>query len=227
MRLLLVRHGQSMGNVDKSVHEHIADHAIDLSPIGREQALVAGDVINRFFTERYVNKPKPNIRLWTSPYSRTEQTADGVELRAGAWFSAGRRQSVLIREQEFGLFDGVTDEQLPHVFPKEHAFYDKQERFRGRFYARLPLGESRCDVAQRVHQFFGTIHRDHERHGIDDVVIVTHGVTLRAIVMMWCHKTVDWFENEPNPKNCAVRLIEDGQDSGYLFDGYSYERKNR
>lgn len=33
-RIFLVRHGESEGNVDKSVHEKMADHAIPLSENG-------------------------------------------------------------------------------------------------------------------------------------------------------------------------------------------------
>ena len=59
----------------------------------------------------------------------------------------------------------------------------------GRFYAKVPLGESRMDVCLRVKQFFGTIQRDATRHGITDLIIVSHGVTIRAFLMMWLHLT--------------------------------------
>ena len=84
----------------------------------------------------------------------------------------------------------------------------------------MPLGESRFDVATRVHQAFGTFHRDAERHNVETLVIVTHGVTIRAFLMMWLHKSVEWFENEPNPKNCSIRLVDSKQDHGYVFPGY-------
>ena len=49
----------------------------------------------------------------------------------------------------------------------------------------MPLGESRFDVAIRVHEAFGTFHRDAERNGVRNIIIICHGVTLRAFVMMW------------------------------------------
>ena len=61
--------------------------------------------------------------------------------------------------------------------------------------------------------------RDAEE-GVENVVIVCHGVTMRAFVMMWCHLTPEWFEQEPNPRNCAIRLLEGGSDLGYVFDGF-------
>ena len=80
--------------------------------------------------------------------------------------------------------------------------YDMQCRFGGKFWARMPQGESRFDVAKRIHQAFGTFHRDALEHGIQELVVICHGVTLRAFVMMWCHLSPEWFETEPNPANC-------------------------
>ncbi len=219
MRIFLVRHGESMGNVDTGVHRRMADHAIPLSDRGREQAQEAGRALDRHFAGLYPATP-PRIRLWTSPYRRTRATADGLQETAGRWFT-DRREHVLLCEQQFGLFDGVPDEELTALFPAEHAHYRKQEEFEGRFWARMPLGESRFDVAVRVHQAFGTFHRDVATSDIRDIVVVCHGVTLRAFVMMWCHHPAEWFESEPNPRNAAIRWIDGGVDRGYLFEGFA------
>lgn len=219
MRVFLVRHGESQGNVDPSVHARMADHAIPLSERGHEQALEAGRRLAALLEGLHPTGPRPHVRLWTSPYRRTRQTADGLQAGAAGWVT-DRREHVLLCEQQFGLFDGVPDEELPARFPQEFAHYDKQVRFEGRFWARMPLGESRFDVATRVHQAFGTFQRDLQRHGIDHLVIVCHGVTLRAFVMMWCHLSPEWFEAEPNPHNAAIRLIDAGEDRGYVFTGF-------
>jgi broad specificity phosphatase PhoE len=218
MRILLVRHGESAGNVDPGLHRWMADHAIPLSTRGHEQVLEAGRKIDAFYQEAH-GAERPHVRLWVSPYKRTRETADGLEQTAGRWVT-DRREHVLLCEQQFGLFDGVEDDDLPKLFPAEHEHFEKCLRFEGRFWARMPLGESRFDVAVRVHQAFGTFQRDREAHGIENLVIVCHGVTLRAFVMMWCHLSPEWFEAEPNPNNCAVRLIEDSVDRGYLFSGF-------
>lgn len=219
MRILLIRHGESMGNVDRDVHRQMADHAIPLSDTGRAQAAYAGTWLKTWSRE---HPPEGSpYRIWTSPYARTRQTAEGVISGVGAELVRDVREHVLLCEQQFGLFDGIPNEELPELFPLEHAHYAKQEQFEGRFWARMPLGESRFDVATRVHQSFGTFHRDNDRHGIANVIVVCHGVTLRAFVMMWCHRSPEWFEEEPNPKNCAIRLIEDGEDQGYIFEGFS------
>ncbi|MBA3500211.1 MAG: histidine phosphatase family protein [Myxococcota bacterium] len=218
MRILLVRHGESMGNVDPTVHATTADHAVPLSELGHDQAREAGRHIARYF-ETTAPDEKRHVRLWLSPYRRTRETADALYETAGVWVT-DRVEHILLCEQQFGLFDGLTDAQMRERFPHEKSYFDLQCRFGGKFWARMPQGESRFDVAQRIHQAFGTFQRDAVQHGIRDIVVICHGVTLRAFVMMWCHLSPEWFESEPNPANCAVRLIDHGRDRGYLFAGF-------
>ena len=234
MRILLVRHGESLGNVDKQIHETTADHAVPLSVRGKEQALGAGWFLKDYFdaestlVTKLDMKPRyPRVRLWVSPYRRTRETADGLQQEVP--ILTDRREHILLCEQQFGLFDGIPNKDLPKRYPDAHAHYKKLEQFEGRFWARMPMGESRFDVAARVHQAFGTFHRDASKHDIHTIVVVCHGVTLRAFVMMWCHLTPEWFEAEPNPSNCAIRLIKGGEDKGYIFEGFPRQepRKNR
>jgi broad specificity phosphatase PhoE len=200
----------------------MADHAIPLSDRGRAQARTAGEHVARYFQDVHGSMDgAPPIRLWLSPYRRTRETADALCETAAPWIG-DRREHVLLCEQQFGVFDGVPDEELPKRFPAEWAYYDLTCRFGGKFWARMPLGESRFDVAQRVHQAFGTFHRDAVEDGITDLVIICHGVTLRAFVMMWCHKSPEWFEEEPNPHNAAVRVLDPTGDRGYWFEGFPH-----
>lgn len=218
MRILLVRHGESLGNVDPLVHATTADHAVPLSDRGRAQAREAGAKIASYL-EAHVAGERPHIRLWVSPYLRTRQTADALMETSRGWVT-DRVEHILLCEQQFGLFDGVPPAELSERFPREFAYYDMQCRFGGKFWARMPQGESRFDVAKRIHQAFGTFHRDAAEHGIQDIIVICHGVTLRAFVMMWCHLSPEWFEAETNPHNCAIRLVEGGADLGYVFDGF-------
>jgi 2,3-bisphosphoglycerate-dependent phosphoglycerate mutase len=225
MRVVLVRHGESYGNVDPTVHARMADHAIPLSDRGWEQAREAGRQLDAYYRTLFDSpEQRPHIRLWVSPYRRTRQTAEGLLQHAGPWIT-DQREHVLLCEQQFGLFDGIPDEELVRRFPVEHAHYEKCCRFEGKFWARMPLGESRFDVAQRVHQSFGTFQRDALDSGIRDIVVICHGVTLRAFIMMWCHRSPEWFEEEPNPNNCSVRVIDEGVDIGYVFEGFARGRE--
>jgi broad specificity phosphatase PhoE len=137
-----------------------------------------------------------------------------------------RREHPLLCEQQFGLFDGLSNKELEVEYPREHAYYAKCEAKEGRFWARMPLGESRFDVAVRVHQAFGTFQRDSEEHRINNIIVVCHGVTLRAFRMMWCHYTPEWFEAEPNPANASIWMIDHyNVDVGCIFPGFDREGK--
>ncbi len=207
--IYLVRHGQSLANVDRTVSKSMADHAIPLTDLGVKQAQGAGIAL-REIIERYETGYGEFMRVWNSPYARTRQTAFAIleKLRQdrSAFFSI--REDPALCEQQFGLFDGIPDDELPSLFPQEHAHYKLLEEHGGRFWARMPMGESRFDVTLRIQSFFGTIHRDSEKHGIHNIVVICHGVTMRAFIMRWFHHQVEWFESEPNPGNCDIYRID-------------------
>ena len=52
--------------------------------------------------------------------------------------------------------------------------------------------------------FIDTIYRDKE----DVLFVVSHGTTIRTIVMNFFHYSPEWYSNEPTPGNCSIRLIE-------------------
>lgn len=119
IRVLLVRHGESMGNIDLTLYRRLPDHRIPLSPKGEEQAIEAGKAIRRFYEAK---KPR-HIRLWTSPYMRMRQTADGILAGAGNGLIADTREHINLCEQQFGAFDGIPEEELPARFPDAWTRY--------------------------------------------------------------------------------------------------------
>ena len=217
MRIFLVRHGESISNVDARIYAELSDHVIPLSDIGQAQALKAGTFLKDYLGALPRDDDFSTVRIWTSPYRRTRETADGIEKAIGGSIELDRREHINLCEQQFGLFDGVPDEELPVRFPNEHAHYKKCVDHEGKFWARVPLGESRFDVAVRVRETFGTFLRDAERYQYKNIIVICHGVTLRAFVMQWLHLTPEWFEAEPSPGNCWIRLIDDDGDQGYIY----------
>jgi broad specificity phosphatase PhoE len=63
MRIFLVRHGESEGNVDHSVHERMADHAISLSDHGMHQAFRAGQFLYSELNKININVKKLNSEM--------------------------------------------------------------------------------------------------------------------------------------------------------------------
>ena len=211
MHIFLIRHGESIANIGSNYEKRIPDHLVSLTDAGKQQAREAGIWLANYCKEQGICLDK--ARIWRSPYLRTRQTSE--EFNASLNISDIREDITLV-EQQYGLFDCVRDEERKTRYPNEYEEYQRQLHNQGKFYARLPMGESPYDVAIRIHQFMGTIHRDYEKHGIDTLFIFTHGTTLRTFLLRWFHYSPEWFQEEKNPKNCWIREIKNHQDCGYI-----------
>ncbi len=238
IRIFLIRHGLSEANLDKAVNLRVADHAVALAPEGHAQAVAAG----RALAEYLDMFPHPNgdsggirrARMFVSPYRRTRQTADGLVEGFNGDVIHDRREAIELREISFGLFDGLEDHEIPEVYPREHAYYEKQKSFEGEFFAPMPLGESRVQVMDRVKSIFGTIQRDASPEREDpilDFFIVSHGVTLRTFETAWMHHPWEFYGTLRNPANCSIKMIEGAPGHGYgvyeIFDGFRTERPSQ
>ena len=211
MHIFLIRHGESVANTGENLVRRIPDHLVPLTERGREQARLTGEWLAAYCREKGIDLSR--ARIWQSPFVRTRETASEFNKALGI---TDIREDITLTEQQFGLFDAITDEERRSVYPNEYAEYMRQINNFGRFYARLPMGESPFDVAIRVHQFMGTIYRDYEKHGIDTLFVFTHGTTLRTFLLRWFHYSTEWYEQERNPKNCMIREIIDSTDLGYI-----------
>lgn len=141
--LVLVRHGESVGNVAAAraaaagVDElELATRDADtpLSSRGAEQAdALAGRVAELAPTA-----------VWCSPYLRAQQTAERA--LAGAGSSVLVRLDERLRDRELGILDRLTAAGVRRRYPVEHA----RRAELGKFYYRPPGGESWADVALRL-----------------------------------------------------------------------------
>lgn len=211
MHIFLIRHGESMANTGENYVPRIPDHAVSLTDNGKQQAFENGKWLKEYCDRNGIDLN--NARIWRSPYLRTRQTSEEFNKSLGI---TDIREDITLVEQQFGLFDSVPEEDWGKLFPAEFAEYSRQKNNFGKFYARLPMGESPFDVAIRVHQFTGTIYRDLEKHGVDTLFVFTHGTTLRTFLLRWFHYSPEWYHEERNPKNCWIREIKDGKDLGYI-----------
>ena len=211
MHIFLIRHGESISNAGNNYEKRIPDHLVPLTEKGVEQAVENGKWLLDYCREKSIDLSK--ARIWRSPFLRTRQTCDAFNQSLGI---QDIREDITLTEQQFGLFDSVREEDWERLYPNEYAEYKRQCSNQGKFYARLPLGESPFDVAIRIHQFMGTIYRDFQKHGIDTLFIFTHGTTMRTFLLRWFHYSPEWYQEERNPRNCWIREIDDDTDLGYI-----------
>lgn len=196
---MLLRHGESEANVDPTLFERMPDHAIPLTETGREQAVAMGKDLRAMFGT-------DTVRVYVSPYKRTLQTLDALGLDD---LIETARQEPRLREQDWANFQDSVD-------------IERQKRLRdeyGHFFYRFTDGESGADVYDRVSTFLETLHRDWEaKNSPRNVLIVSHGLTMRLFCMRWFHWSVRFFESLSNPGNAEARVLLRQPDYRYKLD---------
>ncbi|MFF7969280.1 histidine phosphatase family protein [Streptomyces sp. NPDC007903] len=198
-RIVLVRHGESVGNVDDSVYEREPDHALALTDRGRKQAEETGKHLREIFGEERVS-------VYVSPYRRTHETLEAFRLDPDL---IRVREEPRLREQDWGNWQEREDVRL------QKAYRDAY----GHFFFRFPQGESGADVYDRVGGFLESLFRSFEEPDHPpNVLLVTHGLAMRLFCMRWFHWTVADFESLSNPGNAEVRMLVLGEDGKYALD---------
>ena len=189
-RIILVRHGESLGNANKDVYKDVPDHALPLTNLGQTQALAAGKRLHAIIGDT------ETIHFWVSPYKRTRETFMGCSRIFKPEQIVKAYESWGLREQDWGNF-------------REKAATDildaERDKYGATFY-RFPNGESVADVWDRMGQFIETLWRDfhNPNYNVDNVVLVTHGRTMRVFLSRWYHYSVEYNEEIANPSNCEV-----------------------
>lgn len=189
-RIFLIRHGQSEGNVDHNIYATTPDYEVNLTALGKEQALAAGKEIKELVGNE-------SVWCYVSPYARTRQTYYGIRVSLEDQL-VKTVEDPRLREQDFGHL--TLPEPRDEIIQKRDLF--------GTFYYRMPDGESGADVFDRISTFLETMHRDFDKASFaDNVVIVTHGLALRMFLMRWFHMTVEEYECLKNPANCQIVIM--------------------
>ena len=207
-RILLIRHGESQGNIDVNRYQTDPDYALELTPKGIEQARQAGEKIKAIIGVE-------SLHVYLSPYVRARQTFQHLKTSIEPNIEKVV-EDPRIREQDWG--------HLRH--PNENEEIRRQRDGFSTFYYRIPDGESGADVYDRVSTFLETLHRDFNKpYYPQNTLIVTHGVTLRLFLMRWFHWTVEEFENLRNPLNGLVVVMQRNEKDRYQLIGELEKRK--
>lgn len=199
MKIFLIRHGESMQNTKENYKIGLPDHRVYLTDQGKKEASLAGEFLLSYINSNNIDLS--NSVMWVSPYTRTRETASIINEKIGI---IKVKEDITLIEQQYGLFSDKDIEKIKLMYPEQFAFYDNYYQHDGKFYAKLPQGESPFDVALRTKQFINTIYRDSE----DVLFVVSHGTTIKTIVMNFFHYSPEWYSCEPTPVNCSIRLIE-------------------
>jgi broad specificity phosphatase PhoE len=197
VHIILLRHAESLGNIDELAYTRTPDHALPLTPRGEVQARKAGEVVRELLTEP--------AAAYVSPYVRAMRTL--ALLDVGDLLERTVPEPRL-REQDWGNLQDPVEQEIQKR--KRHEF--------GHFFYRLPHGESGADVDDRVASFLSELeHRiaKDPRHP-ESVLIVSHGLAMRLLCRRLFSWSIDLFESLSNPAHCACRVLEHDGDRWLL-----------
>jgi len=156
VELVLVRHGESTGNVAAAaahaagaevIDVGVRDADVPLSATGVEQAQALGSALAALVAEHDLTS------VWCSTYVRAEQTARIALDTAGLDLPFSRDER--IRDRELGILDLLTFAGVTARHPEEA----ERRLWLGKFYHRPPGGESWADLALRVRSFLADLDR--------------------------------------------------------------------
>ena len=215
--LLLVRHGESEGNVAAAeAHDSGAeeldvparDADVDLSDLGREQAVALGDALGALATE---SRPQA---LAVSPYLRARETARLACEQAG--LSLPTQVDERLRDRELGVLDRLTFAGVKARYPEEAA----RRAWQGKFYHRPAGGESWADVALRLRSWLADVDR---ASPAERVLVVAHDVVI-ALIRYVCEgldeeQVLDLARNTPL-RNASLSRLTHQADGSWTVTAY-------
>ncbi|KAF1328360.1 hypothetical protein FI667_g7011, partial [Globisporangium splendens] len=200
--LVLIRHGESEGNVarqrsidgDDSLfygefqHRHSCNWR--LTDRGRRQAVAAGEWLKKNGLVQF-------DRYLVSEYLRAMETAGRMGLPDAKWYA-----EMLIRERDWGQMDLMSEQQRMIKMQDE-----LRRRDLDRFYYAPPGGESLAAVAQRADRLLCVLHRE---CADKKAIVVCHGE------VMWAMRT----RLERMPQDTFHELQESGQMVDQIHNGH-------
>lgn len=185
-RFCLIRHGETDWNLARRLQGHID---IPLNDTGERQAdLAAAGLRDKRFTA-----------LYASDLVRAKETAAPL----ARLFGLRVETTPALRERHYGVFQGLTYEEIEQRYPAEYA------RYRARDPELEPAGgESLLGAAARVRALLSSLV---ERHRGESVLLVTHGGVLDLAYRIATGKPLQEPRDFAIPNAAHNWLRHDGQ----------------
>lgn len=223
MRALIIRHGQSEGNVNPVQYIEKGDSKVGLTDLGWKQAIAAGNFLEKYYEEDGT-KHWPYVFL--SAYQRTQETLSGLV--------HGMRQKGLQGSPTIHLdprlverFSGATQQLKSIRKPVDWRISEQFAQMAEGLYQKDPfvtrnmLGDSSKDIYMAVRSFMDGTMRGVDASGDDDMLIVCHGIVYREFVRAMGDLSMN--AKLPTPGNCdileATKAWGEGWKVRQIYDG--------
>lgn len=185
LRIYFVRHGETLWNTLKIFQGRSNS---PLTELGVEQAKkLSRHLENINFT-----------KIYSSPQERALQTAKLL---------LGNRSMEIVTINEFqeinmGKVEGIPKDEFEKNYPIEyHNFWNNAIEYNPNAYH----GESYDEILERVKVGLEKLIRENSD---GDILVISHGVTLKAIFNIINGKGIDEFSKQPVPDNTSTTVVE-------------------
>ncbi|CAL4069552.1 unnamed protein product [Meganyctiphanes norvegica] len=172
--IYLSRHGESVLNTVGRIGGNS-----DLSDRGREYSKALASYIK----SQYIEK----LRVWTSYYKRTIQTASLIDAPQERWKA--------LNEVNAGECEEMTYHEIADKFPMEFAARDIEK-----YHYRYPSGESYEDLVARLEPVIMELERQ------KNVLVISHQAVLRCLLGYFCNKSTDELPYIKVPLHTIIKL---------------------
>lgn len=188
INLILVRHGQSEGNVDESVYYTKPDHKIELTPLGETQATEVGKQLNQLYPFKDKNT------LVHSPWTRAKNTARLIS-----------EQVSLSKFVEDPLIHEISIVNSFSCMETKEDFESDEKNEFSHYWHKTGTSENYADVYQRARVFYQDLLLNKYKLNEDDnLIVVSHGVFLLMLRGVIKNISVDDILDERWLKNCQT-----------------------
>lgn len=183
MKIILVRHTESEGNL-KKVYAGSTDYM--LTDHGKQQMV---EVMRKLFK---IITPSTSYTLYSSPLQRCTILADEIEKRLNATKIIDSRLS----ETNFGIFEDQTYEELTQKYPDMIESWIQDS-----IHFQIPNGESLKNCFDRVSSFCKDVINRNE-----DTIIVSHGGIIKLIVLALLDLDLKEFWKFYTSNGCLIEI---------------------
>lgn len=199
-RIILVRHGNSVANNNYDILQRVPDNKVHLSEKGIKQAKEAGQRLKQIIGNE-------SIQFYVSPYTRTKETYENIMESFHDNYTVCLYVTSL-REQEYGNLQREMDKQ-----------FEEQKKV-GVFFYRFVNGESGADVHARMSIFLQYLFRrilSIDYHSFDNIVIVSHELTIKFFMMNFMNLPVTELDNIKKIDNAQFWTLEKNEYGKYIL----------
>lgn len=182
MKLYITRHGTTEWNVQKRLQGW---RDSNLTEDGRIRAIRLGESLTDVDFDMIYSSPQ-NRALETAKLIRGKKDTSIITLDA-------------LRELGFGIWEGMKWEDIEEQFPEQFSVY-KSDPIKY-----IPIdGETYSELFTRIKNFLCEI----KNKDYNNILIVTHGVTIKALIAAIKGLSLDEFSKLPVYTGTALNIVE-------------------